>query len=280
MSNFTFLLPEWPSLHEAASKAEVLAHADHRAAHAESDALFTTLQRRALRRNWDSGLIPSEKSYDFSDGMARPRSSNNLENRILSRIQEQEAGKVFASVEFLDLGSRAAVDQALARLCRAGAIHRARRGLFYIPRVSQHFGPLKAAADKVAQAIARRDGLRIQEGGAYAANAMGLTEQVPARTIYDTDGPSRKVSIMGSKAVIEFKHRSPRRMAGAGRVTGMVISALANIGRRHVTRASLERLRRELKPEHKRQLLADLALAPAWMHPHLRHIAEEPESTP
>ena len=65
------------------------------------------------------------------------------------------------------------------------------------------------------KAIARRDGLRVQEGGAHAANAMRLTEQVPARIIYDTDGPPRKVRLRG-KLAIEFKHRSTRKMATAG----------------------------------------------------------------
>jgi hypothetical protein len=206
--------------------------------------------------------------------MARPRSSNNLENQILARLRAGAEGRVFASVEFLDLGSRAAVDQALARLCRAGEVERARRGLYHLPGKTHWFGKLGAMPDEVAQAIARRDGLRIQEGGAYAANHMRLTEQVPARIIYDTDGPSRKVTL-GGKSVIEFKHRSPRKMAGAGRVTGMMISALANIGRKNITTARVDHLRQELKPEHKQQLLADIALAPAWMHPHLRHIAQD-----
>lgn len=210
--------------------------------------------------------------------MPRPKSSNSLENRILTRMRDREPGKVFASVEFLDLGNRAAVDQVLARLARTGTIKRARRGLFYIPAVSKLLGPLHATPDEVAHAIARRDGLRIQESGALAANVMGLSEQVPARIVYDTDGLSRKVRIDGTKTVIEFKHRAPRKMAGAGRVTGMTVSALANIGRRHMTKTRVERLRKELKPEHKRQLLADLPLAPAWMHPYLRYMAEAQEA--
>lgn len=184
---------------------------------------------------------------------------------------------VFASIQFLDLGSRAGLDQALSRLCRAGSIERAGRGLYLLPRNHPVLGRLGARPDEIVKAIARRDGLRVQEGGAHAANAMRLTEQVPARIIYDTDGPSRKVRL-GGKFAIEFRHRSARKMAGAGRVTGMLISALANIGKVHITPQRLAHLRRELKPEHKRQLLADLAIAPTWMHRHLRYIAEGHES--
>ena len=133
--------------------------------------------------------------------MARPRSRNNLENQLLARFRAGAEGRVFASVEFLDLGNRAAVDQALARLCRAGEVKRARRGLYHLPGKTHWFGKLGATPDAVAQAIARRDGLRIQEGGAYAANHLRLTEQVPARIIYDTDGPSRKVKLGGKSAI-------------------------------------------------------------------------------
>ena len=203
--------------------------------------------------------------------MARPKSSRSLEGRIAARMKKAE-GEVFASVQFLDLGTRAAVDQALSRLRRAGTIERAIRGLYYLPRRHALLGKLVAGTDEIVTAIARRDGLRLQEGGAHAANIMRLTEQVPARIIYDTDGPTRNVRV-GGKLVIEFKHRSPRKMATAGRVTGMLISALANVGKAHITPKRLAPLRRQLKPEHKRQLLADLPLAPTWMHRHLRHIA-------
>lgn len=204
--------------------------------------------------------------------MARTKSTDSLESRILARMKRGRSQAVFASIQFLDLGNRAALDQALSRLCRAGTIERAGRGLYHLARKHPLFGKLGADPEEIVKAIARRDGLRVQESGAYAANAMRLTEQVPARIIYDTDGPSRKVRLRGNLA-IEFKHRSTRRMAGAGRVTGMVISALANIGKKHVTTQRLAHLRRELRPEHKRRLLADLALAPTWMHRYLRYIA-------
>ena len=206
--------------------------------------------------------------------MARTKSPQSLDAKLLRRMRAGKSGSVFTAVQFLDLGTRAGVDQALSRLAKAGRIERAGRGLYFLPRSHPRFGRLGANPEEVVKTIARRDGLRVQEGGAYAANSMGLTEQVPARIIYDTDGRSRKVKV-GGRTVIEFKHRSPRKMAGAGRVTGMVISALANIGRVHVTPPRLSRMRHELKPEHKRQLLEDLALAPVWMHKHLRYIAGE-----
>ena len=190
-------------------------------------------------------------------------------------MRASKSAPVFTPVQFLDLGTRAGVDQVLSRLVKAGKVERAGRGLYFLPRTHPWLGKLGASSEEVARAIARRDGLRIQEGGAAAANELRLTEQVPARIIYDTDGPTRQVKLAGGKQVIHFKHRSARRMARAGRVTGTMISALANIGKAHITEARLRHLRTELKPEHKEELRRDLPLAPVWMHRHLRYITGE-----
>lgn len=210
--------------------------------------------------------------------MKQSKNTQTLESQILRRIRATKSAPVFSPVQFLDLGTRAGVDQVLSRLVKAGRLERAGRGLYFLPKSHPWLGKLGATSEHVAQAIARRDGLRIQEGGASAANELGLTEQVPARIIYDTDGPTRRVTLADGKRVIHFKHRSTRRMARAGRVTGTLISALANIGKAHITEARLRHLREELKPEHKAELRQDLPLAPAWMHRHLRYIIGEEAS--
>ena len=56
-------------------------------------------------------------------------------------------------------------------------------------------GPPLPSAETVARALAGRDHTRLQPAGAYAANALGLSEQVPAKAVFLTDGPSRTVKI-------------------------------------------------------------------------------------
>jgi hypothetical protein len=48
-SNFSFLRPEWPELHDAASRAKALANLDSPMASARLTALFDTLQHRTTR---------------------------------------------------------------------------------------------------------------------------------------------------------------------------------------------------------------------------------------
>ncbi len=85
--------------------------------------------------------------------------ADSIDAAILGRIQTGVPGDVFAPTDFLDLGSRAAVDQALSRNCRAGLIRKASRGLYDVPHSHPLIGPLSSSPDAVIKAIARRDGM-------------------------------------------------------------------------------------------------------------------------
>ena len=64
-------------------------------------------------------------------------------------------------------------------------------------------------------------------------------------------------------------------MAAAGRLSGLLIQALRELGEEHVTPERREYLKRTLPADKRRELLKDLRLAPAWMHPIFRELAEE-----
>lgn len=91
--------------------------------------------------------------------------------------------------------------------------------------------------------------------------------------VYLTDGPSRTVKI--GHRTIQLRRTTPRNMAAAGRLSGLVIQALRALGEAHVTPERIAHLRRTLPADKRRGLLRDLRLAPAWMHPILRKLAEE-----
>ncbi len=119
--------------------------------------------------------------------------------------------------------------------------------------------------------------MRLQPFGGYAANLLRLSEQVPARVVFLTDGKPRKLRI--GRQTIELRRASPRMMAAAGRMTGLVIAGLRHIGKAHVSPARVAHLRKLLSPADRRRLLEDIPLAPAWMHPYFRSIAKEKDSS-
>jgi hypothetical protein len=113
----------------------------------------------------------------------------------------------------------------------------------------------------------------LQPTGAYAANLLGLSEQVPIKIAYLTDGTPRTLRV-GNRQIV-LRHTTPRRMATAGKISGLVINALRWLGRDHVTSNLVSPLKRRLDDGAKRQLLADARYAPAWVAQWMRWIAED-----
>jgi hypothetical protein len=201
------------------------------------------------------------------------KTAESIDSRILSRVRRRGPGAVFVPSDFLDLGSREAVDLALHRFVKKGTFRRLARGVYDYPQKHPVLGLLSPSAETIARAVAGRDQARLQPAGAYAANALGLTEQVPAKAIFLTDGPSRTVKI--GSMTIQLRRTTPRNMAAAGRLSGLLLQALRELGKEHVTAARIKHLKRTLPAAKRRQLLKDIKLAPAWMHPIFRELADE-----
>ncbi len=198
--------------------------------------------------------------------MPRPTSPSSVEQRILAKLRAASKSRDLALVAPADLasiGSRRAVDIALHRLVAQDAIRRVARGLYYVPRVHRVLGEIRPTADEIVRALAKKHQLRIQPSGAQAANLLGLSEQVPLRLVYLTDGPPRRIRY--GRQEIVFRRTTPRNMATAGRVSGLVIQALRHLGANAVNEQTIKTLRRRLTPKDRRQLLRDAPLAPAWI---------------
>ncbi len=197
----------------------------------------------------------------------------SIESRVLASIRGRGRGCVIVASDFLAIGSRGAVDLALHRLTGKRIIRRLARGVYDFPKEHSMLGLLAPSAEAVAKALAGRDHIRITPTGAYAANALGLSEQVPAKVVFLTDGPTRTVKI--GTTIIRLRRTTARNMAAAGRLSGLLIQALRELGKEHITQKYCDYLKRTLPAEKRRELVKDLKLAPAWMHPIFRELAEE-----
>jgi len=126
------------------------------------------------------------------------------------------------------MGSTESVRIALFRLVKKKTIRRLANGLYDYPREHEQLGLLSPSPDAIARALAHRDAIRVQPTGAYAANLLGLSEQVPAKVVHLTEGSTRRVKLDSRE--IRFKRTTPRNMVTAGRIGGTVIQALSYIG--------------------------------------------------
>jgi len=195
-----------------------------------------------------------------------------IDSKLKSRIYGHGRGTVFTPNDFLDLGGRDAVDKALSRLATRGEVRRLARGLYEYPREHPELGTLSPDIERVAKALSGKDRLRLQPAGAYATNLLGLSEQVPAKAVFLTDGPSRTVKI--GRQEIQLRHTTPRNMAAAGRLSGLLMQAFRHLGQEHITAQRMAHLKRTLPAKERTQLMKDLPLAPTWMHPFFRELAE------
>lgn len=193
---------------------------------------------------------------------------SGLAENIMKRVRARGRGKwVFTAKDFIDLGNRAAVDQALTRLTRKGELRRVGRGIYDWPRMSKFLGRLVPAnIDLAVAAIVRRDNIRIMPDGLAAANMLGLTNAVPVQIIYATDGPTRNIEI--DNRIVRFRHVSPIVMAWAGKPAGPVFLALRWLGPRIAFDPGIARILKLRLPNNvKEDIIKNKTMLPGWMVP-------------
>lgn len=193
--------------------------------------------------------------------------------KIMKRMSAHSSGKwIGTPKDFVDLGSREAVDQALSRLVKSGHLRRVGHGLYDRPRFSSLLNRLAPAdIDVAVAALARRDGVRIMPDGLLAASQLGITNAVPAKASYITDGPSRVLKIDGR--TIHFKHASPGVMKWSGRPSAPVVQALRWLGPEAAAdKQATTILNRNLPDDVKFDLLKNSRDLPGWALPIARSI--------
>jgi hypothetical protein len=197
-----------------------------------------------------------------------------MRDQIVARIERFGEGKAFSAKDFLDIASRTTIDVTLASLTKDGKIRRIRRGLYDMPRINEALGgKLSPDIDEAARAIARRQRWKIVPDGAWAANLLGLSTQVPSKIIYLTDGPSSEVPI--GRRTIHFRHARPKAMAGLEGKFALVVQALRYLGKDGVGSREIETLRGALSLAEKRKLVKDARFGVDWIYEVAKRIAEK-----
>lgn len=181
--------------------------------------------------------------------------------RILEYARTLPEGALIGAKDALHLGSRAAVDQALKRLSERNELMRLAQGIYVLP-VKTRFGVRAPEAEKVVQALASTRAETIVPHGAAAANALGLTTQVPTKLIYLTSGPDREFKL-GAQTV-EMRHAPDWMLLPTKPAAGQAVRALDWLGERQAN-AALQTLKQKLSESTLQDLVAVRAALPSWM---------------
>lgn len=188
---------------------------------------------------------------------------NAVADTVIRRIRAKGRGWVFTPKDFLDVGTRATVDQTLSRLVRKGAIRRLDRGVYDYPKQHDKLGTLSPGADDLAQAIAAKTGDRIFPSGAAAANYLGLSTQVPARPVYLTNGTSRTKKVAGR--TITLKHARVPIINTITDRANFVLQALSYLGQNNIDDTVIQRCANRLDNRDIKDLSASASRLPGWM---------------
>ena len=185
----------------------------------------------------------------------------SLPSQIMSHAAESPEGTPLCPSALLHLGSRAAVDQALSRLARKGELVRVCQGVYVRP-IQTRFGSRPPAIEKVLASLSRLWGETIVPCGGAVANALGLTTQVPVRSVYLTSGPSRQLNL--GELAVELRHAPRWQLVAPHRPAGDAVRALAWLGPEEVEE-NLGAIEKRLSSRDLEELAATRAVMPAWL---------------
>jgi hypothetical protein len=233
----------------------------------------------------------SEIRLHISDAMDLPLSeicieisdmtdmASDLKASLVQRIDARAPKAVWTPADFLDLGSRDAVDKTLQRLVAIGDLRRIDRGLYDKPgrnSLTQQSSPPDPR--EIIDAIARRDQIRVLVDGMTAANDLGLTNAIPAKIVVHTDARLKTIHL--GHLTISFRLTAASKLFWAGRPAMRIVQALHwvrdTMGGDPQDDAMVHRRLMTLlhDPRHGKILRDDLAdglsTVPAWMQAYLK----------
>jgi hypothetical protein len=192
-------------------------------------------------------------------------SSGGISGDILRFARSLGRGNPFSTCEVLHLGKRAAVDQALSRMVRAGTLMRVRKGMYVLPRWSKLFGEaLPPTVGSMMKAIARVTGESFGDTGESALSALRLTTQNQAHIVYVTSGRSRTLRFDVGPDV-HLKHVSAKTGRLLGSRTGTAIAALLHLGKNGVTPDVIGNIKKSLSSEEFKNLINNRGKMPGWL---------------
>lgn len=221
----------------------------------------------------------SQKLASFCDIMKRTsttRQTQSLNKSLLASVRSRKHTGAFSSRDFEALAKPAAVRKALERLVKRGELRRIRRGYYDIPRSHPIVGLTAPDPMALVRSMMKNSNARWQVSGAYAANQLHLSEQVPAKIVILTDGISKKIKL--DNLTLDFRRASPRHLLGAGNMSGMVIQAFRHLRPTGLTPSVIARLRKQLDAATKTELRRLSPSLAAWMRPFVQQIAENTKS--
>ena len=198
---------------------------------------------------------------------------SNLREKVEKRLEQKGRGYVFTRKDFQDFAPAGTIGKLFFRMVEEGTIRRIGHGLFDYPKVNLALGgELSPDIDQAAKAVARKFRWSILPYGNLAANRLGLSQQVPAKFVYLSNGPAKRIKI--GKGTIYFKHARPKEIYADSEVSGLIVQALKYLGKDNLDDEMIAYLKQKLSAEEKKELLDNIHFSAEWIYETVQKIAK------
>lgn len=199
---------------------------------------------------------------------------NKVHTEIEKEIMNKEDGEIIFAVDFRGKGEANTIKQALFRLVKNGKIHRLAKGIYYKSEIDPLLGPLKPGPEELIKALEEKEKIRIIPGGALAMSRLGITNQVPTRLVYLTDGSPRTLKV--GNLEIKLKTTSPKRLSRKGKISALLIQALEEMDIERIDESTQQKLKELLQQENSQILKHDLSLTSTQINDYIYSLLNTP----
>lgn len=168
----------------------------------------------------------------------------SIHRQIEDKISSLKKGSILFTVDFIDFGTAENVKKVLLRLEKKQILVRLAHGIYLYPKVDKELGILFPSTEHIAEAIAKRDRIRIIPTGVFALQQLGISTQIPMNLVYLTDGAPRKIKV--GKRSITFKKTAPKNLAIKNRILSNVVQGLKELRLNNIDDSVREKIKQAL----------------------------------
>lgn len=187
--------------------------------------------------------------------------NESISSQIENKIKRSKPGQIILPSDFKDLGTSTAIRKTLSRLVDQKVLVRMGQGVYVIPIHDKLFGEVLPSMEEIAASLAEKEHVKIMPTGQYALNKIGLSNQIPMKMVFLTNGTKKNITI--GKSSIVFQPTTTKKLAMMGSISSLLFLGLEELDLNRLTESELEKIIDLLKKEDQNNLKHDLKLAPA-----------------
>ena len=187
--------------------------------------------------------------------------NESINSLIEAKVKRSKPGQIFLPSDFKDLGTSTAIRKTLSRLVDQKVLVRMGQGIYVVPIHDKLFGEVLPSMEEIAASLAEKEHVKIMPTGQYALNKIGLSNQVPMKMVFLTNGTKKNITI--GKSSIVFQPTTNKKLAMVGSISSLLFLGLEELDLNRLTESEIEKIINLLKKEDQNNLKHDLKLAPA-----------------